>query len=341
MRIDKIKVNPVQNSVNPQLLFEIETFIQRGYEIPIELSGIVLSEDRKILTNIHKANFDSPRDITLFAQNGFDNEQQPISIRAVASLNEKVLDFIDTIRTSNYKGDVVLGLELRILLLRAKVRIRHFTMINNRDLKIEFPENLEKRDIKSIFYEYQSRFTRSQDDMWILTSDEPGIIEIKTEELNQTYTISSSDWVHDFCPVFKLGKYFVFEYVLPDYEEGSGSIEERLNESVNAIKAMKENLIKGEWNDVIEGSRTVWELLRNQDEIGDLLRRDGYTNDAINNINESLRQLFNFSSKFHHREDRGRKIMPEIKASKEDAYLIYTMSVNIVNLISKKIQRLS
>jgi len=32
--------------------------------------------------------------------------------------------------------------------------------------------------------------------------------------------------------------------------------------------------------------------------------------------------------------------MPEIKASKEDAYLIYSLSMNLVNLISKKFQRL-
>jgi len=33
--------------------------------------------------------------------------------------------------------------------------------------------------------------------------------------------------------------------------------------------------------------------------------------------------------------------MPEIKALKEDAYLIYVISMTIVNLISKKMKRLS
>ncbi len=99
-------------------------------------------------------------------------------------------------------------------------------------------------------------------------------------------------------------------------------------------------MIKGDWNGVIEDSRAVWELLRNKDEIKDLLMRDGYSEQAFIDLNESLRQLFNFSSKFHHKEDKGKKIMPEIKASKEDAYLIYAISMTIVNLISKKMQRL-
>jgi hypothetical protein len=53
-------------------------------------------------------------------------------------------------------------------------------------------------------------------------------------------------------------------------------------------------------------------------------------------------KFIGFASKFHHKLDKSKKkITPEIKASKEDAYLIYTLSMNIVNLISKKMQRLS
>jgi hypothetical protein len=104
---------------------------------------------------------------------------------------------------------------------------------------------------------------------------------------------------------------------------------------------MEYNMIRGEWTEVIKDSRVVWELLRNQSEIKDLLMGDGYTEPAFTDLNESLKQLFNYSSKFHHREDREKKMMPEIKASKEDAYLIYATSMAIVNLISKKMQRIS
>ncbi len=58
-------------------------------------------------------------------------------------------------------------------------------------------------------------------------------------------------------------------------------------------------------------------------------------------LNDCINLLFKFSSKFHHKEDLQKKIMPEIKASKEDAELIYSLSINILNLISKKLQRLS
>jgi len=118
------------------------------------------------------------------------------------------------------------------------------------------------------------------------------------------------DWIHDYCPVFQIGKFAVFEYLLPEYTEGTGSIEERLNVSINSIQKMENNIIKGEWNKVIEDSRAVWELLRNEDEIKDLLTRDGYSPEAVEDLNGSIKKLFNFSSKFHHKEDRGNRIMP-------------------------------
>ncbi len=75
-------------------------------------------------------------------------------------------------------------------------------------------------------------------------------------------------------------------------------------------------------------------------EIEELLTSDGYTPQAFADLNDSIKKLFDFSSKFHHREDKGKKLSPEIKASKEDAYLIYAISMTFVNLISKKMQRL-
>ena len=178
--------------------------------------------------------------------------------------------------------------------------------------------------------------------MWILSGNSgPEFIKTINKKFTNRVTISSSDWIHDYCPVFQIGKFAVFEYLLPEYTEGTGSIEERLNTSISAIKKMEENILKGEWNEVIEDSRAIWELLRDHDEIKDLLIKDGYTPQASDDLDKTIKQLFSFTSKFIHQEEIGnRKIMPEMKASKEDAYLIYSLSMNLVNLISKKLQRL-
>lgn len=335
MRIDKIEVMPVKDSINPELLFELEFFIQRRDEIPIEISGSIFSDEKKKIANIHEVIHDPNRRVELSARNNERYEEEKLVIKSLASLNHKVLDYIETLRTKNPKGDVILDLDIFVKTLNSRTNLSNLNLFEMKGSQ-GFPEGS-----KGVFYHYQPKFSTSQTNMWILSGDgSPTFIEIKNNNFKNRVTIRSSDWIHDYCPIFQIGKFSVFEYLLPDYTEGSGSIDERLNESINAIKKMEENLIRGEWNGVIEDSRAVWELLRNQDEVKDLVTRDGYSEQAFIDLNEGLKQLFNFSSKFHHKEDKGKKIMPEIKAAKEDAYLIYAMSMNIVNLISKKMQRL-
>lgn len=337
MRIDKINVMPVQDSINPELLFEIEFFIQRENEIPIEISGSVYSDENKKIANVHEV-IHGPNSMKLSAEFQRNYNEEKLTLKLIALLNHKVLDYIETLRTKNKKGDVILNLDLFAKTVISNTFVSPIT----KDIGVSggIISQIAEQGNSLIAYRFRD-FYPTSNDMWILSGKgSPTFIEIKNNNFKDKVTIRSSDWIHDYCPVFQIGRFSVFEYLLPDYAEGSGSIEERLNESINAVKKMEENLIRGDWNGVIEDSRAIWELLRNQDEIKDLLMRDGYTEPAFSDLNEGLKQLFNFSSKFHHKEDKGKKIMPEIKASKEDAYLIYAMSMNIVNLISKKMQRL-
>jgi len=345
MRIDKIDVKPVQNSINPELLFEIEIFIQTKYEIPIEITGHLFSNENSNenmkLANIQGFIYEPDKIFKLSARGVRDKGEEKLVIKLIASLNHRVLDYIETSRAKNPKGDVLLNLDIFVKTLESKISLSHMFLMESGELPFQLPEFY--KSAKLVFYQYQSReFSTAYTDMWILSGDSsPIFIEIRNNNFKKPVTIPSSDWIHDYCPVFQIGRFSVFEYLIPDYIEGSGSVEERLNESINAIQKMEKNLIKCEWNQVIEDSRAVWELLRNKEEIKDLLMRDGHTEEAYTDLNEGIKQLFNYSSKFHHRENRGKRVMPEIKASKEDAYLIYAISMNIVNLISKKMQRLA
>ncbi|MHB1664267.1 MAG: hypothetical protein ACYCT7_03250 [bacterium] len=194
--------------------------------------------------------------------------------------------------------------------------------------------------LSPVMYNDSGSFSSSQSNIWILSGDNgPIFLEVIDDINDLPITIPSSDWIHDFCPAFNIGKFFVFEYLMPNYTEGSDSFEERLNKAINAIKDMESKMIAGEWTDVIEDSRPIFELLKNQGEIKNLFIEDGFTDEAYNNLNNSLQSLFDFSSKFHHSVSQTKKVMPKIKASKEDAYLIYTISMTIVNLISKKLQK--
>lgn len=332
MRIDKIEIQPVTDSINPEFTLAINCFLEKTREIPLEISGHISSEDNKKLANLHQIFQLENQPIVLSArEDRYDREFQTY-FKLTAPLSHRTLDHIETLRTYNSKGDVILNIEIFVKLLESKIILSNMILSKNEDPNGSY----------SVLFKYDPEFSSSQGNMWILSGDNgPSFIKTVNKKLSNQVIIPSSDWVHDYCPVFQIGKFAVFEYLMPEYTEGTGSIEERLNESINAIKKMEEDLIKGEWNGVIENSRGVGELLRNQDEIKDLFMRNGINEQAFMDLNESLKQLFNYSSKFHHREDRGKTIMSEIKASKEDAYLIYSLSINIVNLISKKYQRLN
>ena len=330
MEINKIEIKPATESINPEFIFDINCILDRNREIPLEISGHVLSENNKKLANIHQIFHFENHQNELSALEDRYNRENNTSFKLTAPLNQRILDHIETLRTTNSKSDVILDIEIFVKLLQPKIILSNMILgKKNSD------------GIQQVFYKYNSEFSTNQNNMWILSGNSgPEFIKTINKKFTNRVTISSSDWIHDYCPVFQIGKYAVFEYLLPEYTEGTGSIEERLNASINSIQKMENNIIKGEWNEVIEDSRAVSELLRNQEEIKDLLLRDGYSEQAFEDLNKSIKELFNFSSKFHHKEDRGKRIMPDMKASKEDAYLIYSLSMNLVNLISKKFQRL-
>lgn len=339
MRIDKINVMPVQESINPELLFEIEFLITKEYEIPIVVTGSIVSDENKKIASIHEA-IHELNSMKLSAKFERNYNQEKLTLKLIASLNHKVLDYIETLRTKNKKGDVVLNLNIFVKTLLSNTVLPPIT----KDIGVSggIISQIAEQGNSLIAYRNRGDFHPAYNDMWILSGNgSPTFIEVKNYNFIDKVTIRSSDWIQDYCPLFQIGRFSVFEYLLPDYVEGSGSIDERLNKSIDAIKEMEENLIRGEWNGVIEDSRHVWELLRNQDELKDLLTRDGYTEPAFTDLNESLQKLFDFSSKFIHKLDKDKKkTMPDIKASKEDAYLIYALSMHVVNLISKKMQRL-
>lgn len=344
MEIDRVEIKPMDKSINPELLLELTIFFQRRFEIPIYFDGSISSDENKKIANIINFLYDPQKVLELSARDARNEGQDKLVIKAIAPLNHKALDYLDTQRTKNPKGDIKLNLEIIINVLNSKVNLSHMFISEEAKGSYQLPENL--KNAIPVFYDYRRQIqniSNQRIDMWILSGDSsPVFLELRNYEIKKELVIKSSDWIHDYCPVFQIGKFTVFEYFTPDFIQGSGTLEELINESIKALKKMEQNLVEAEWNQVIEDSRAIAELIRKKEEVKDLLKRDGYTDQAIEDLmDKSLQGIFDFASKFHHKLDKNKKLMPEIKASKEDAYLIYAASLGIMNLISKKVQRLN
>ncbi|MBU2594984.1 MAG: hypothetical protein KKG02_10655 [Candidatus Edwardsbacteria bacterium] len=336
MRIDKITVKPNQNSINSELVFEVDLFIYRPIEIPLEITGYLLTKDERKLANISTLLFESGKKFELAAHDNRGIGEEKCKLIITSQLTDRSVEIIGSNRNNNKKGDVELKLDIYIKTLHSKTTLSCFTKLSE-----EMPVLSKRQKGEFILYNYDSNFRSSNEDMWVL-SGKGGSVFLEQSTFNQKseIIISSSDWVHDFCPVFNIGNFVVFEFFTPEFVKGSGTMAERLNGAIKALQDMKEEIIKGDWNSVIEKSRGVFELLRNKAEVKDLLEKDGYTAEAISNIDQSFQSLFNLSSKFHHKEDQGKNIMPDIRAAKEDAYLIYSLAAGVVNMVSNKYSRL-
>lgn len=339
--ITKIKITPVQESINPELKIDIPILYTSKYEIPLSISGAILSEDNKKLSNLTEVKSDISQPFELNARGQERETEQEVTFTLVANLNYRTIDRIENLRAKDRKGDIKIKLKLNVKSLESRASLSHMQVLDKAYISKDMKDALRNEN-SLIGYHFTDKFRSDRTDMWVISGDgSPTFLQLKYYDFDVEKEIKSNDWLHDFCPIFQIGKFAVFEFQLPETIDKHGALPDKINEAIKSIENMENDLKKCEWNRVIEDARPIFELLRNTDEIKDLFQRDGYPEEAINDLSEAINKLFNFSSKFHHKMDkRKKKIIPEIKASKEDAYLIYSTGLAFCNAISKKIQRL-
>jgi hypothetical protein len=272
-----------------------------------------------------------------------DERGQPVEVhvqaQSVLALSSRAIDHIEALRAKHRKGDVVLSCEAQAHFLVR--RVVNAPLRPGPQLKDEHGKALGT----AVVYDPSGggeAFRSEPSHMWVLSGGGgQAFMERFTMKSELDVVIHSSDWVHDYSAPWKATKYMVVELPQAEMLSSIPGIDERVNAAIEAAKRASDNVTKGEWSNAVEDLRPVWELLRNQADIQGLLQRDGYPQDAIAALNESIRQQFEFVSKFLHRSDKtGKKVAPEVKASKEDAWLCFSFAASLLNLVSRKAQRL-
>ncbi len=171
-----------------------------------------------------------------------------------------------------------------------------------------------------------------------------------------SWVIKASDWIHDFAPVLGLGQFLIVE--IPQSPMGAVDSSsqtpemteflERLTKAHSVLGQMAKDLQLGEWGNVVEKSRSFWELftqdskqLKIQSFIRQLVgKTTGLDEDKSGNLVQGIGRFYGYASDLHHLvNDAGVKSV--FTGGKEDAYLVYTMAASVLNVISTKAQRLS
>jgi hypothetical protein len=172
------------------------------------------------------------------------------------------------------------------------------------------------------------------------------LLEFATIDTAVNFTILASQWVHDFAPRLGIGTFAVFEIPSPATVEadadGGTELGALINSAVESARAARAKLVAGEWQDVMDDLRGVAELFyKRSDLVTPLLVADGYDQAAADQFVAAMQAQFLLSSKFEHKLEQGKKakIRPDIKPTKEEAYLAFSNSLASLNLVAAKYRR--
>lgn len=334
MNVIGAKLKPLPKSIGPRLLVTANLQYQRGREALLGISALVKGEDGTVLAHAHEHDINT---------NGFElsaGDTRSLTtgdVNLIVELGERALDHIETLRDKNKKHDVIFVFDFSIRVFTPKLRIPVVKPL----AQVKGPPGAVVA--QALAYEASGRtdFYSDVADLWLLSADSGRTFaDVVVAVPSFTVTIPASDFLHDFWSEWRRDRFVVFEVPSPDPTIKDPGMKERLIAALDSATNARQKLLAGEWNEVIECLRGVWELVRNQPALKELLAADGYSEEAINALEASFRGQFEFASKFVHREDRGKRLNPELHAQKEDAYLVYSIALSLLNLLARKADRL-
>jgi hypothetical protein len=306
MKLEEINVTPMGLSFEPEFHITIEYSYRQDCKLPLRFNGYLFL-DRYRIAFLHEYEFNHGREDHFTARSSNQNIENKDKRIFIAPITRQVLSKLEDKRSKDPKGDLKFDLHLNITFF-------------------------EPQFDKSICND-------GEGDLTVATIINDAIFKLRSYDFAQEIKISSGDWLHDFSPVFQRGRFQVFELQVPNGLTDTTDLSNRLNAAIVSLREMETSKSDGDWNGVIKETRPVWELVKNKEEITDLLKNDEMHQVTIESFKRLIDSLFDFSSKFIHKESKNKEIMTLNKASKEDAELVYALSVSLVNLITKKISK--
>ncbi|WP_339695950.1 hypothetical protein [uncultured Marixanthomonas sp.] len=276
-------------------------------EIPVSISGKLCHQNGKILSVLteYELNSDNDFGLTLKTEQekkSKENDQNRHNIQLSALLSSLVIQSIEEQREKTKNKSVEFYIEFIVKTLNQPASL----------------DNLQGNDL----------------------------VRLNIERKHSRIKVEQSDWVTNFAPKLGIGSFLLLE--LNVAENNVSDFWKDLTQLLkSSILEMERNIRLGEWKKTIEYSRQFFDGLniknnRNTDapfekKLKEVLIAEQHNEEGINNLLKAIKSLFDFTSKYVHPKDRSGIVKPYPNAGKEDAYLVYTLSIGLFNLINSKI----
>jgi hypothetical protein len=326
-----VEANVIQVAAEPtargallRITFDLK--FTAGDEMPLSATGYLMAPHNVIVCPLTQAPLDQDVETSLRGDDGYarHKESRTVYLTMVAALGRPELDHIADLRSKDPKGDVHFTAKLGVRCLLSSSTVTYAEKVG--------PLAKDPAALGVVLRERPAQRTQA-----LVGEYGAGFIKSKAFTLHVQHRIPANDWVQDFAPHFGVGKFSVFEIPEPKVF-GTGPVQERASKALEAARKAEDRLRAGQWTDACTALRPVWELIRDHSDIRALLLKDGYTADAAQAFDKATDNLFQFSSKFMHAIDRAGNLIagPDIKASKEEAYLVFTTAMAVINLVTQK-----
>lgn len=309
-RVDEgnIKIHPSFKNIEPSLFISFRIRYSNYGVLPYMIKGELLIDQKRIaiLSEILERRYSNS-----VLRKPLDRKDDDFyDLNLEADLTEKAIDAINHSRDKN-QGDVKFTIKINVQFLETNIAFS-----NSDRNKLHWNQD----EWNPVYLNKYSNY----------------LLEKKIETVIVSKSISSSDWVKQFIPILKIGKFLTYEIPLITTDGIGEKFKERINSAIESIEVMENARRQCEWNLVIKEARPIIELINHKNEIIQLFRNEGFEEEAINKFVEMLLSFFHYVSKFIHRVSQNKNLLKISSAQKEDAEFVYAMAVNLVNLISRK-----
>lgn len=339
-------ISPSKETIHPSLDIVVDIPYTESTNFPISIKGMIRGEDSLVLGTVYEIPNKTSSQIR-FRASHYSERYSPNNIMLKKffrlELDQKSLDHIENLRNKNPKGDVIIHFEISILNIEGKLQIGGYDV---EEISIQTPQGAKKINVIKLNPQSPS-YAQPHLHMMIQAQSE-GYLNFNESAFTMNYTIHGSDWINDFQPQLGIGKFLVME--IPEIittSEQKDEFTKRLHSATQRLKEIGDLLRKGEWDDVAEDCRGVYEDLRKkfddefESSVKELLKDvNGISDKGLSAFNDMIKNIGLYSHEFHHyRDEKGN--VKQVSVHKEDAYALYISLVGLLNMLTVKHHRLS
>lgn len=172
--------------------------------------------------------------------------------------------------------------------------------------------------------------------------------KLTIQNLYRSFSVEESSWLRDYTEELGIGKYFLIDIIV-DKHELPDEWSTMFNNATQFVTNMENSIQRGDWQNTMYNARQFFESIKLGDtreanssfklEFEKKMESLQHSSDGINNLYLAIKNLFDYTSKFIHNKDRKGKVIEKLPIpQKADAYLAYTLSVNLLNVIGSKLK---